>query len=58
MSGVQLWEPFDLAIMTGYSLGTARRHYVRNQIRHKKDELIKRNWTPSNKNELNDLIGY
>ena len=51
-------DPFDLATMTGHNLETARRHYVRSQIRHKKDELTRRNWTPSKNKESKDLLGF
>jgi hypothetical protein len=51
-------DPFDLATMTGHNLETARRHYVRSQIRHKKDELTKRNWTPSIQQDTKDFLGF
>jgi len=51
-------DPFDLATMTGHNLESARRHYVRSQIRHKKDELTRRNWTPSSQKESTDLLVF
>ena len=51
-------DPFDLATMTGHNLETARRHYVRSQIRHKKDELTRRNWTPKKEEKSRDLLGF
>ena len=51
-------DPFDLATMTGHNLETARRHYVRSQIRHKKDELKRRNWTPKKEDESRNLLGF
>ena len=51
-------DPFDLATMTGHNFETARRHYVRSQIRHKKDELTRRNWTPKKEEKSRDLLGF
>ena len=51
-------DPFDLATMTGHNLETARRHYVRSQIRHKKDELTRRNWTLKKEEKSRDLLGF
>ena len=51
-------DPFHLATMTGHNLETARRHYVRSQIRYKKDELTRRKWTPKKEEQSRDLLGF